>query len=693
MDSYLILLYVTLEQEDAIQVLFKQRDWLYNRKKFTKTDYKDESDFASPCRRPDLSENGPIQSMVELSSFTPNSPINNKRISKYASCIQQKINYEYRDQSDNAMNQSDFTHLSQKIFSKSQGVEVDHEEFPFSTCLQTAFHGAHSDEFYDTRVDSSAFHDGSRTQTSFNSDKIQVKSLEEGHDQLSFEIQIKQEEEEDIDSCQPELHADGSLIGISSKQPYVNVAPVMFLSPASIKEANNFINDSASHVSSSTREKLLRISKKKERVSDQRIRDKGTFKVQAGGKTFKRQRKNSSLSLVTETGKRKEKFFKKKGKGKASKSFLADRNKEHKKNILEKSHHQKHLLEIAEVKQQLELEKNVTAHMTTENLEKIEADSNKDCKNMTLEDISGANKSIADTSEEKTLVNLEYNKTEKTVTETRKSTQTESETTATIIRKSKMENGRIFCEDCKESFKLPGKFRRHKRDGKCVFHCEFCGKRYISKDYASFMVHKRYHMDDRPYKCQLCPKAYKFEYQLKVHFRSHAGERPWVCEICGARFLATFNLKQHKLNMHSDETHVCDVCGASLRNKGYLEWHKKFVHSSERPFPCPTCGQHFKTKKTLKDHKLVHEKSLAFVCEICSKGFKTKTRLNYHVRRHQNDRRYQCETCGKRFYCTKTLGNHQMIHSGEKPFKCSVCDYRCTIKSNLGKHMKVHTNK
>ncbi|KAK3595889.1 hypothetical protein CHS0354_014720 [Potamilus streckersoni] len=688
MDSYLILLYVTLEQENAIQSLFKQREWLYNKMKFTKTDNKDECDFASPWRRPDLSDNGSLESMVESSSFNQKSPTNNKRILKYTSFIQQISNSEYKDQNDNGMNGSDFTHLTQKIFSKIQGDEVDHDKFPFSTSLQTAFHGAQSDEFYEARVDNSVFHDESHTQTSFNCDK----SVEEDHDQLSFEIQIKQEEDDDISSCQPETHADGSLPGISSEQPQMNVAPVMFLSPASIKEANNFLNYSTSHVSSH-REKLRIISKKKGRVSDQNNGDKGTSEIQASSKTFKRLRKNSSLSQVTETGRRKGKCFKKKMKGKASKPYLADHNNECEKIILEKSQHQKHLLEIAEEKQQMESEQNVTGHTATGNTEKMESNSYKDCKNMTMENSSGSNESIAKTMEEKVVVDLEYNKAG--LPENRKNAPTlaEFDTTALSTGKSKMEKGRIYCEDCKESFKLAGKFRRHKRDGKCVFHCEFCGKRYISKDYASFMVHKRYHMDDRPYKCQLCPKAYKFEYQLKVHFRSHAGERPWVCEICGARFLATFNLKQHKLNMHSDETHVCDICGASLRNKGYLEWHKKFVHSSERPFPCPTCGQHFKTKKTLKDHKLVHKKALDFICDICSKGFKTKTRLNYHVRRHQNDRRYQCETCGKRFYCTKTLGNHQMIHSGEKPFKCSVCDYRCTIKSNLGKHMKVHTSK
>ncbi|KAL3864450.1 hypothetical protein ACJMK2_006134 [Sinanodonta woodiana] len=700
MESYLILLYVTLEQENAIQALFKQQDWLYSRMKFTKNANKEAwSDLIYPRNRLDPSDNGSMESSMELSSFSQTFGSNCKTTTNETCYKNQRDSLESDDQSTIDRNDSVISNITNKIFSQNNDDQVNNMFHDSSSlCNQANI----CDE---VRIDNATLHEGLsnlkyqqvnttgssllRSHASDSSNRFNDKNVGDDHDKLSFEIQVKQGD--DLHSTQPEMHAYDSLPGISSEQ--VNVSPDMFPTLTTVMVAqyfDKFQRDSA------VSQKLQRVYQKKNRVLEQTKGDREMLENQGKGETFKQQRTCSSVSKTTEVGKKRGKGFTGKMKDKVLKC-LSVRNKRCEKMILEKSDHKKHFKEVSQDRIEIELEQNVMSQTTNKvhNSGKTKSYRNKHVESMTLENSSGQNECFSEIFEKRTVLGLEHIQTVLTVTNSLKNSPVLTEPSSNVANngKSKMENGRIFCEDCKESFKLPGKFRRHKRDGKCVFHCEFCGKRYISKDYASFMVHRRYHMDNRPYKCEVCNKAYKFEYKLKVHIRNHTGERPWICEVCGARFMAPFNLKQHKLAIHSDEIHICDICGVKLCNKGYLDWHKKFVHSTERPFACPTCGKSFKSKQNLKNHKVVHDEALAFICDICSKGFKTKTRLNYHVRRHQNDRRYQCETCGKGFYCTKSLREHQMIHSGVKPYKCPTCEYRCTQKGNLDKHIKIHLAK
>ncbi|KAK3595887.1 hypothetical protein CHS0354_014717 [Potamilus streckersoni] len=707
MESYLILLYVTVEQENAIQALFKQQDWLYSRMKFTKNDNKEDgSDLASPRNRLYSYHSGSLESSMELSSFSQALGSNCKRTAKDMCCIYQIGSLESEVQSACDKNESNFKNITKKIFSINKGDDEVANVFHVSSSLHKVTCSSQLKEFDEVRIDDSIFHEGgsnfkchqvdksskslrSCAQDSCNCDRINDKYGGDDPDQLSYEIQVKHEGD-DLNSTQPKIHAYGGLLGICPEQSQVNVATHMFQAPTSVT-VTEYFDKFQRETAFSRKETLRRVYQHKSRVLEQNNEDKRTLENQGKGETFKQQKSSPPLNKETKVGRKKGKGFTRKMKGTVLKHCSSDHNNRCEKMILENSDPKKHLKEISQDR----TEHNVTSHTNTGNLGKTESDCNKHIESMTLENSSGHNESFSDISEQRTVLGLEEIQTDHTITDSVKNSAVLTESNFNVANngKSKMEKERIFCDDCKESFKLAGKFRRHKRDGKCVFHCEFCGKRYISKDYASFMVHRRYHMDSRPYKCEICNKAYKFEYKLKVHIRNHTGERPWVCEVCGARFMAPFNLKQHKLAIHSDEMHICDICGVKLCNKGYLEWHKKFVHSTERPFTCPTCGKSFKSKQNLKNHKVVHDEALAFACDICSKRFKTKTRLNYHVRRHQNDRRYQCETCGKGFYCTKSLREHQMIHSGVKPYKCQTCEYRCTQKGNLDKHMKIHLSK
>ncbi|XP_045190602.2 zinc finger protein 391-like [Mercenaria mercenaria] len=267
------------------------------------------------------------------------------------------------------------------------------------------------------------------------------------------------------------------------------------------------------------------------------------------------------------------------------------------------------------------------------------------------------------------------------------------ETTVKSGKKSKV--GLFHCKECDYTFRFLGAYKNHKKDGKCLFECEYCGKTFTSRYYSNYQSHLKYHVKDRPHKCNVCGKSYIEAQTLKIHMRKHSGDRPYICHHCGRQFYSSSNLLSHRNSAHSDtrEIHKCDICDARLSTLGNLRVHKKVVHAVERPFTCEICGKSFKTQKSLEQvHAKVHSEDFPYKCDFieCGKMFKRSEGLADHMRRHNNDRNHFCERCGKGFYSNKELTLHTRTHTGEKPHTCQLCDYKCALAGNLRKHMKTH---
>ncbi|KAK3610445.1 hypothetical protein CHS0354_016624 [Potamilus streckersoni] len=266
------------------------------------------------------------------------------------------------------------------------------------------------------------------------------------------------------------------------------------------------------------------------------------------------------------------------------------------------------------------------------------------------------------------------------------------ETTKQSNNHASSKRGKFYCSECNVTFSYLNHFKSHKIDGKCTFECSYCKKIYTSSTYSKFKAHLRYHRNERQFKCDLCNKSYNEFSKLKMHKRNHSGERPFICEICGAQFTVSSNLKQHKKIMHTEQTrnYQCDLCGVSFKREANLRYHTKYMHTTARPFVCNICNKSFKTKYVHNLHMNTHREDICFKCDMCGKGFKNKSYLFSHMKRHNKEFRTFCEICGKGFYENRKLQDHLRTHSGEKPYKCKLCDYRCAIQGNLKKHHKIH---
>lgn len=66
---------------------------------------------------------------------------------------------------------------------------------------------------------------------------------------------------------------------------------------------------------------------------------------------------------------------------------------------------------------------------------------------------------------------------------------------------------------------------------------------------SSLFQHTRGHKGFRPFKCDLCDKAFVSSFKLAEHVRTHTGEKPYACDVCEKKFCHKDNLRVHK-NMH-----------------------------------------------------------------------------------------------------------------------------------------------
>lgn len=130
--------------------------------------------------------------------------------------------------------------------------------------------------------------------------------------------------------------------------------------------------------------------------------------------------------------------------------------------------------------------------------------------------------------------------------------------------------------------------------------------------------------DQMLFECEICHCNYKTMYLLKHHLKRHIG-RKFFCPNCPKTFINKVELEAHK-HVHSGERpHKCDVCTKSFRYVHHLKRHKDSVHLGKR-YACtqPNCGRKFTTLAQLKVHIWTHNGIVPYKCPFCYRLFKKR---------------------------------------------------------------------
>ncbi|OPJ90412.1 zinc finger protein 501-like [Patagioenas fasciata monilis] len=246
------------------------------------------------------------------------------------------------------------------------------------------------------------------------------------------------------------------------------------------------------------------------------------------------------------------------------------------------------------------------------------------------------------------------------------------------------------CGVCEKAFKRAWELFSHEvvHNEERPFRCDLCQASF--KRHSDFKSHRLVHTEERPFRCELCGKRFKRSSNLQEHRRIHSGERPFRCPRCAKSFKTPYELQRHALTHCAEKPFKCADCGKDFPTSNALLLHQR-QHCDDKPHVCGVCGKKFTYGHSLKVHERVHTGDRPFVCPLCGKGFKQSNALASHERVHTGERPFACKTCGKAFKQSSYLVIHERAHTGERPYKCEACGKAFARPSLLLQHHRVHS--
>ncbi|XP_317816.4 zinc finger protein 317 [Anopheles gambiae] len=236
----------------------------------------------------------------------------------------------------------------------------------------------------------------------------------------------------------------------------------------------------------------------------------------------------------------------------------------------------------------------------------------------------------------------------------------------------------------------------HGREG--FVNC--CGRTIEKK--SQMAMHMAKHVQPEAFECPICKKMMTTPRILKAHMQNHLPEeeRPLKCDLCPRRFSYVSALLIHA-STHREENegkcayHLCHSCGRAFRSGDKLAEHIALSHRTDGTsncVMCDTCGKKFISKSNLNYHLTTHQPKVLHQvqCEHCGKWLKNKLCLRKHMLQHSQVR-HACDQCDYTTINVQSLQNHRRVqHTDEKPFVCPTCGKSFKVKSNLREHLAQH---
>lgn len=119
---------------------------------------------------------------------------------------------------------------------------------------------------------------------------------------------------------------------------------------------------------------------------------------------------------------------------------------------------------------------------------------------------------------------------------------------------------------------------------------------------------ERLQRDPKPYKCEECPRTFKYPCNLSIHQKTHRKERPFFCKECQIGFYQKSELHDHEVIHKAEKPFACSTCGRAFRYKTNLQAHER-IHTGEKPYSCSLCNSSFRQSSTFHRHLRKFHKS------------------------------------------------------------------------------------
>ena len=240
--------------------------------------------------------------------------------------------------------------------------------------------------------------------------------------------------------------------------------------------------------------------------------------------------------------------------------------------------------------------------------------------------------------------------------------------------------------------KLPDRKRKYTRDvsSELEFECALCGDNFCSTNQLRNHMASRHTSPEEERTCKECDKTFMSSRNLRQHqIRVHITNV--TCNICGQAFKYKVELQEHKAMHCGRKSYSCPKCNKTFFRLANLDTHLQITHNSGR-FQCHICKKEYGRKQSRDYHVIAsHERVLPHKCEYCGKGFTRLLDLKRHTFIHTRVSDFVCNTCGRQFANGGTLNRHiRLDHNGEKKL-CPICGKH--IKRSLSGHMRSHGEK
>ncbi|XP_048375543.1 zinc finger and BTB domain-containing protein 40-like isoform X2 [Sphaerodactylus townsendi] len=202
------------------------------------------------------------------------------------------------------------------------------------------------------------------------------------------------------------------------------------------------------------------------------------------------------------------------------------------------------------------------------------------------------------------------------------------------------------CKKCQMSFATLQEHRKHIHTAHSrEYHpCATCGKVFSAPSLLE--RHTVTHIGGKPFRCEICDKAYQQLSGLWYHNRTHHPDvfaaqnhrsskfSSLQCSSCDKTFLSTVAYRNHAKEEHADVVfHECEQCGGFFPTLGLLRGHMKRQHPGSQAFLCPHCSASFHLQETLQHHVATEHATPAepsLSCGLCGELFSGQGQLEEH---------------------------------------------------------------